>query len=205
MNKTLEKLDSWLKELEKYNTPRIDYLPDLDLYMDQVITYLEKCLGPLNEYTNDKLITSSMINNYVKGNVIPNPVSKKYSRMHLIYIIAICTLKQVLPIADIAKILVISEDEAENYFLYDVFRNSSDEAINSISKSVIDTIKTFDENSDDELKMLALKLAVQANASKMISERILYFLAEKQKQEIEEIKKKAQLDEIKKKKNEDKE
>lgn len=198
MNKTLEDLNKWLNELSKYNTPRIEYLPDLDLYMDQVITYMEQCLGPLSKYTNDKVITSSMINNYVKGNVIPNPVSKKYSRMHLIYIIAICTLKQVLPIADISKVLKISPDEAENYFLYDIFRNAQDEAIHSITNTVIETIKGFNDDDDDELKILALKLAVQANASKMISERILFFLEEKHKAELEEIKKKT---EVKKKDN----
>lgn len=191
MKNTLENLNNWLIELEKYVTPRIEYLPDLDLYMDQVINYLEKCLGPINEYTNDKIITNSMINNYVKGNVVPNPINKKYSRTHLIYIIAVCTLKQILPISDIARILTISEDEAERFFLYDVFRNSQDETMHAIAKDVLNTIKNFNEDSEDELKMLALKLAVQANASKMISERILYFLAEKEKREIEEIKAKA--------------
>lgn len=190
MKNTIDKLTSWLNDLAEYNTPRIDYLPDLDLYMDQVITYMEKCFGPLSEYTNDKVITNSMINNYVKGNVIPNPVSKKYSRIHLIYIIAICTLKQVLPIADIAKLLKISEEEAENYFLYDTFRNAQDESIHTIANTVLETLKYINTDTEDDLKILALKLAVSATASKMISERILYFLDLKHQSEIEEIKNK---------------
>lgn len=202
MSKAYDDLLKWMDSLSNYKTPRIDLFPDLDLYMDQVITFLEKSLGPLDEFTNDKMITSSMINNYVKGNVIPNPVSKKYSRNHLIYIIAICTLKQILPIADISKILKRSDDEAENFFLYDIFRNSQDEAIKKKSNDVNEVIKNLDETQSDELKILALKLAVEANASKMISERILYFFSEKERLELEEIKKKTSVEETKRKQKE---
>ena len=200
MQETVEKLSKWLKELNDYETPRVDYLPDINLYMDQVITYLERLLGPLSENTDDKIITSSMINNYVKGNVIPNPISKKYSRLHLIYILAVCSLKQVLPIADVSKIMKLSSDDSENYYQYDTFRVAQDNAIHSSSSMVLDQLEKINDNdAAEELTKLALELAVKANSFKMISERILYFLDQKHTKEIEEIKKKAQVDEQKKK------
>ena len=78
--------------------PLWNELPELDLYMDQIIVLMEKYLGSSQE---DKLITPSMINNYVKLGIIPRPTKKKYSKTHIAYLIIICSLKQVMPIADI--------------------------------------------------------------------------------------------------------
>ena len=82
--------------------PLWNELPELDLYMDQVIGLMEKYL---NASKKDKLITPSMINNYVKLGIMPPPQKKKYSKTHIAYLIIICSLKQVMPIPNI-KILI---------------------------------------------------------------------------------------------------
>ncbi|NMA66074.1 MAG: DUF1836 domain-containing protein, partial [Clostridiaceae bacterium] len=76
------KLIKWAEELGKYKTPDWSLLPDIYLYMDQVITWLERQLGIFIQSEEEKLITPSMINNYVKNEVIPRPEQKKYSREH---------------------------------------------------------------------------------------------------------------------------
>ena len=114
--------------------PLWNELPELDLYMDQIIVLMEKYLGSSQE---DKLITPSMINNYVKLGIIPRPTKKKYSKTHIAYLIIICSLKQVMPISDI-KILI--EEKLEKI--------SIEELLNEYSKLYKETIDKIIELSN---------------------------------------------------------
>ena len=173
------RLQSYLLELSNYNVPNVNALPITDYYMEQVINYLEDSLKPFE--LDDKLITSSMVNNYVKGNIIPAPVNKKYSKVHLTYLLEICSLKNVLTLNEIMDII--------NYSTYkDVFeyyKSIQDELINNISGSVKKSIsKVKKENEDIELKKLAMELALKANIYKTVSEKIISLLEEKKYEEI---------------------
>ena len=95
--------------------PRWEDLPDIELYMDQVITLMSKYFGKFSS-KDETLLTPSMINNYVKNSIIPAPVKKKYSRTHLFRLIIICVMKQILPINDIGALietLLKTRSEAE--------------------------------------------------------------------------------------------
>ncbi len=190
-----KELQAWLDELSNFKTPDFDALPDIDLYMDQVITYMERQLKVFMKDEEDKIITSSMINNYVKGNVIPSPISKKYSNKHLAYIITVCSLKQILPIIDVSKLLNTNESFDD---FYKFFKESQDQTINKtcsdVKKALTGVKKEFE---DDELRLLALKLTIEANTYKNISERILYILEQKRLEEIEELRKKTTKEEKK--------
>ena len=85
-------LKSACEMLAKRTLPRCNELPDLELYMDQVTSLIGRYLK------DDRELTASMVNNYVKHKAMPAPVRKKYTREHLAYLIVICTLKPVLPI-----------------------------------------------------------------------------------------------------------
>lgn len=97
--------------------PRYSQLPDIGLYMDQVIALTERFLGPIfNGETT--ILTASMVNNYVKQHLLPPPYKKRYNREHVARLIAICILKQVLSIPEIdvlLKELFLEEDFARNY------------------------------------------------------------------------------------------
>ena len=82
INKSLK---FWLEELDKFELASYEKLPDIDLYMDQMITYLERQLNTFSLSSLDKQITSSMINNYVKGDCIPSPNAKKYNKLNHYY------------------------------------------------------------------------------------------------------------------------
>ena len=99
----VQRLEAWLAELEKFDLPDWESLPELDLYMDQVILLLSRYLAPMGG--EEKNITASIINNYVRMKVMPPPVKKRYARMHLAYLIIICTLKQSLSISCIQRLL----------------------------------------------------------------------------------------------------
>ena len=93
-------LKSTCETLAKRTLPRWNELPDLELYMDQVTSLVGRYLK------DDRELTASMVNNYVKHKAMPAPVRKKYTREHLAYLVVICTLKPVLPISTIRQMMV---------------------------------------------------------------------------------------------------
>ncbi len=100
--------------------PRWAELPDLELYMDQVLSlterYLACCPGP-----EQKGLTASMVNNYVKIGALPPPIRKKYSRAHLARLLMICMLKPVLPIAAVQKLMETGIRQSSEEAFYDSF------------------------------------------------------------------------------------
>ncbi len=169
-------LGKWLNELDKFSYKDYTDLPDIDLYMDQVVTFLEKQLAIFQTSSLDKQITSSMINNYVKGEVVSSPIAKKYNREHLALIEEVCTLKQVLTIAEVKQILderyrkdTIAKEEIFNTFK-ELVNQKNKEAIES-TRSRLDTIEMNDLKG---LTDLAMDLALTASAYISISKRILF-------------------------------
>lgn len=94
--------------IEQMNT--IDYvkpgeIPNIDLYMDQVTTFMDEHLEASKRYSDDKLLTKTMINNYTKNNLLPSPDKKKYSKDHMYILLFIYYLKNILSISDTQMIL----------------------------------------------------------------------------------------------------
>ena len=94
--------------LDEFN--RIDYvkpedIPNIDLYMDQVTTFMDSQLATSKRHEDDKILTKTMINNYTKNHLLPPPDKKKYSRDHILLMIFIYYFKNFLPISDIKTIL----------------------------------------------------------------------------------------------------
>lgn len=98
-------LNSILESLDHLNYIPLDEIPNIDLYMDQVTTFMEKGLSPTKRYEEDKILTKTMINNYAKNNLLPPPLKKKYSREHMIILIFIYYFKNILSIRDIEQLL----------------------------------------------------------------------------------------------------
>lgn len=80
-------------------------LPDLDLYVDQITTFLTRHLAKTIRFEDDKIMTKTMINNYTKNHLLPPPDKKKYSRDHILLMVFIYYFKNFLPISDIKTIL----------------------------------------------------------------------------------------------------
>ena len=105
----MEESKTRLKEI-LHHLSEIDYvhpedIPNIDLYMDQVLTFLDQKLGTVREATEDRAMTKTMINNYTKNQLLPSPEKKKYSRDHMLNLIFIYYLKNFLSMKDIKKIL----------------------------------------------------------------------------------------------------
>lgn len=100
--------------------PRWDELPDLELYMDQVLSLMERYLGSYPGFDR-KGLTAAMVNNYVKLGVMPPPTKKKYTRLHLAHLIMICALKAILPIDSIKNLIARSSETQEDSEIYNSF------------------------------------------------------------------------------------
>ena len=106
-------LNSILESLSRIDYIKPENVPDIDLYMDQVTTFMDAELSSTKRYPEDKILTKTMINNYAKNHLLPPPQKKKYSREHMLLLIFIYYFKNILSIGDIQALL---EPITENYF-----------------------------------------------------------------------------------------
>jgi len=113
------KLRRWEKFIDDYRLPEWDDIPNLGLYMEQVINLLKEYLDYMPpELKEEQFITSATINNYVRKKIMPEPVMKKYYRVHIVYLIMICSLKQSLSISTLQALIPmgLSEDELRDIY-----------------------------------------------------------------------------------------
>lgn len=133
-----------------FSYPRWDELPELELYLDQVLLYVNQvaraALSP-----KDKGLTASMINNYVKHGYIEKPIKKKYQRHQVARLIAITTLKTVFSIQEIADTLNKLRGKADSAQLYDDFvayMNEEKTSVSPIITSSCQTVKLYKQTLD---------------------------------------------------------
>lgn len=138
MDKTINELvDEYFDSIKLIDSKDI---PNIDLYMDQVTTFMDSALSSNKRNDDEKVLTKTMINNYAKNSLLPSPNKKKYNKDHIIILILIYYLKNVLSINDIKKILdPITEEffsKTEGITLSDLY-----DGINANIKPVIENVK----------------------------------------------------------------
>lgn len=101
MKSNAEQLSGLMEFLNSQTHVTPEEIPNIDLYMDQVTTFMEEHLKDSKRYKEDKVLTKTMINNYAKNNLLPPPVKKKYSRDHMLMLIFIYYFKSLLSFHDI--------------------------------------------------------------------------------------------------------
>ena len=126
--------------------PRWQELPDLDLYMDQVLSLIGRYLGAYPSF-QDKGLTAAMVNNYVKQGVLPPPTKKKYSRSHIARLIILCLLKPSLPIPVIRLLMDSELETAPEEATYDHFCALFEETTRSAAESAQNLLASSDQQS----------------------------------------------------------
>ena len=163
MEETLRALKTLLRTQRPEDWEQI---PDLDLYMDQVISYMGRQhigLAP----TGDENLTPAMVNNYVKNGLLPRAKGKKYNREHLAYLTAICLLKQVLSVNETGALLEKQMAHKEVREFYSDYQKLLD-------RTFTETASVICEDADEGTLMeLALSLAVESYAKMLACKRIL--------------------------------
>lgn len=188
MNNSDQKLLEWLAEMKQYRLPRWNELPDIELYMDQVITLIERYVSPLVGESDGKVITPAMINNYVKLNIMPKPNKKKYERVHMSYLIVITILKQVLLIPEIKSGIFLQTKLESLEDAYDSFCQSMEDALQAIVKNCQYCVNgtAGDPIPSVPPERLGLQMACYSFASKILTQKIVILHTEYQQPTQEE-------------------
>ncbi len=182
-----------LEELGLQESISIKSIPNLDLYMDQVITLFEDKLKHTKRYEEDKLLTKTMINNYTKDKLLIPAVKKKYTREHIILMILLYELKQSLTISDIKSLFstLVHNDTVDGEKLATIYTNYLNlkqkvaaqfiEEVNSVEKEVEEEFKSnkwgqerpVGENEAIKNMLLATIFTEKANYYKRMAEKII--------------------------------
>ena len=137
---TKDMLNSILSSIASIDYVHPEDIPNIDLYMDQVTTFMDRQMNSTKRYEEDKILTKTMINNYAKNNLLPPPVKKKYSKEHVLVLIFIYYFKNILSIKDIETLLSpLTEKYFENHEdldMTEIYRE-----VCTIEKSRIETLQ----------------------------------------------------------------
>lgn len=134
-------LNSILASLDRVKHINPEDIPNIDLYMDQVTTFMDNKLRSASRYPDeDKIMTKTMINNYAKNHLLPSPEKKKYSKEHMLLLIYIYYFKGILSIGDIQSLL---DPLTERYFRADDSLNMQSiyEEVFSLEKDQVEQMK----------------------------------------------------------------
>ncbi len=177
------------KVLDSYDIVPIETIPNIDLYMDQVTTFIESALSGCKRNKNDKILTKTMINNYAKAKIFPPPLKKKYTKNHIMLLIMIYHLKSILSISDISRLLKpVTEELTKNVqsplleMIYSDFvelqkQNQKNIAMvlenNYMQNTIVSPQYHKYENETIQNIIVVLQLVIQSNTEKRIAEKIL--------------------------------
>lgn len=141
---------SIIEEITQGRDIRISDIPDIELYMDQVTTFIDNKLGYHKRALKDKILTKTMINNYTKSKILLPSKNKRYNRQHMILLILIYYSKQILSINDI------------NYLFSPLFKNmeSSKNGMDYLGSLYNGFLQVKEDGSEDLKKVLAQKLKI---------------------------------------------
>ncbi|MDF2880625.1 MAG: hypothetical protein K0R54_1182 [Clostridiaceae bacterium] len=190
MDNLKDELINTISELNLQEDIQLNDIPNLDLYMDQVITLFENGLNGSKRSEEDKILTKTMINNYSKDKILIPTKNKKYSKNHIIMMILIYNLKQSLSINDI-KILMnkivksFDKDKEESIELDKLYENflfikkcNTDKFQEELEKKLnfIDEKSNFiygDQDEYEKLLLTVLSLINSANTQRRLAEKII--------------------------------
>lgn len=163
---TEDLINSILASFDRISYIKSEDIPNIDLYMDQVTTFMDKKLKNTTRYPQeDKILTKTMINNYAKNDLLPPPLKKKYTKEHLLLLIFIYYYKGILSINDIQTLLkpitdkYFGTDEAFDLeHIYDEVFDAEDEQLESLKADVIEKFKvsqtTFGDAPEEDKEFL---------------------------------------------------
>ena len=164
---TSELIKNILKSFNGTTYTKSNDIPDIELYMDQVTTFMESRLGKFKRKNEEKVLTKTMINNYAKNHLLPSPNKKKYSKEHIMLLIFIYYFKNILSINDIQTLLkplnetyFSSKDGVTLQMIYDQLFSLEPQMMEELKHDVSEKFdaskKTFQKTKGDEQDYLQL-------------------------------------------------
>lgn len=172
-------MEAWREQVqsiaeEMTAAPQIsrEEIPDIEIYMDQLTTYLDKRLSFYNREEGAPFVTRSMVNNYSKAGLLPPTAAKRYSQDHIMVLSLVCQLKRLFTIQDLGRLLAPVAGEPEE--LYRHFLTAQREAFDETPEMTRRLLSALEEGEETEAKAaLVTQLAVRAQRDLLLAERIL--------------------------------
>lgn len=168
-----DKFEQIINSINSLECIPLNSIPDIELYIDQITTFMDDKLKNYKRNEDDKILTKAMINNYTKAKLIVPPNKKKYSKNHMIFLILIYHLKSILSINDIR-------------ILFDSINNISDDKNDKLEKiynsfvefqkdksNILNSNLNLNNIDDETLILYVIMLVVQAENQKMLAEKII--------------------------------
>ncbi|MCR4744977.1 MAG: DUF1836 domain-containing protein [Lachnospiraceae bacterium] len=182
-------VESILSSIDRMGYIKSDEIPNIELYMDQLTSFMEKRLANTRRNESDKIMTKTMINNYTKNDLLPPPERKRYGRDHIMMLLFIYYFKNILSMSDIKKLL---GPLSKNYFnnsgelkLSDIYdemfemslaqREDLKKFVEEQTASVMETCKGANKDNEDFLHLFAFicALGFDAYVKKLMIEKII--------------------------------
>ena len=186
---TKQFLSDILDEFNKIDYVKPEDIPNIDLYMDQVTTFMDSQLATSKRHEDDKILTKTMINNYAKNDLLPPPEKKKYSKEHVLTLIFIYYFKSILSISDIQSILNPITDKYfgkdGSYSLEDIYREvfglehqETQNLMKDLARKFNTSCQTFPDAAPEDAELLRnfsliCMLSYDVYVKKTIIERLI--------------------------------
>jgi len=162
---TKDMLNSILSSIARIDYIKPDDIPNIDLYMDQVTTFMDTQLSSTKRHEEDKILTKTMINNYAKNNLLPPPDKKKYSKDHILTLLFIYYFKSILSISDIQSILNPITDKyfgaESDLALQDIYNEvfgleheEMQHILKELARKYKTSLKTFEDAPEKDAELL---------------------------------------------------
>ena len=191
------KLVRWEKTVSDFSLPSWENIPDIGLYMDQVIVLLSQYLGLIspsadkesdgdNDASEEKLFSAAAINNYVRLKIMPAPIKRKYYRVHIAYLIIIFTLKQAVSINIVKEMLQSAMPEEriqELYSDYIVKHHAATLLFTDIVRECAKDVLDPEKDGDNLVSSFVIQEALIAGFSRVLTEKLVS-LKDKDKDEV---------------------
>ena len=147
--------------------PRYHEIPGVGLYLEQTVKYINECLAPLTE----EAITTSMVSNYVKRDLVDNPLKKQYSREQIAYLIFIAVVKNVLSMDEIRLINTIQKDTYSSEVAYNYFCSEMENILAYIFGQTLELDSVGNDNTDEKimLRNIIITAALKIYLGKLFS------------------------------------
>lgn len=180
---TIQIAKEFENSVKDFHLPRCSELPELDFYMDQIISLMERYLYILSVDKSVKFITPAMINNYVKLGIVPPPKKKRYCREHICYLFIICTLKSVMPISSISNIIKTQTKRRTVFELYDLFCDAFENMLREAVSTAKEIVLEEPDAIDEAMTKLSLFMAINAGTTQLVATSAIKIISEDEQEE----------------------
>lgn len=170
-----EAFEGWIRGIEEHALPEWEEFPSLELYMDQVIALINQYLEifEADREEKDYVVTAAMVNNYVKMKIVPAPVKKRYTKVHLAYLVMVCTLKQTLSMEMIRKTVPVDMEPDQVRQTYTAFVQNQRKTFSTLAELMRTRTQEALVDETEDAGDFVLQTAIFSTLARALTKKML--------------------------------